>query len=265
MLTAVCDQQEQAFTDVEMPGQYLGGAEVAPEAVVFLERIGSNVGIVRRHATSYRRLALHGSDGKTVHFLVQTGQHWSNTSGAHHSPHQHHLAAPSMSCVPSYTTLFLVFLQKIQLGCSSRFCGREGGCQRMCKLWAAWSYCMLRGCVLWAVGAGAADERMMQLLRNMNRLLDKHPQSRRRHLAWHTPIIVPVYPQVRPTIFTFLSTILLSLTTATLIFPDLAPQLDAGRLSLSEGFELFAVAAYVQSVSVRRTVRNFLCWCCAEV
>ncbi|BDA47386.1 probable transcription-associated protein 1 [Coccomyxa sp. Obi] len=116
--------QEQAFTDVEMPGQYLGGAEVAPEAVVFLERIGSNVGIVRRHATSYRRLALHGSDGKTVHFLVQTGQHWSNTSGA-------------------------------------------------------------------------ADERMMQLLRNMNRLLDKHPQSRRRHLAWHTPIIVPVYPQVR--------------------------------------------------------------------
>ena len=73
--------QEQAFTDVEMPGQYLGGAEVAPEAVVFLERIGSNVGIVRRHATSYRRLALHGSDGKTVHFLAQTGQHWSNTSG----------------------------------------------------------------------------------------------------------------------------------------------------------------------------------------
>ena len=39
---------------------------------------------------------------------------------------------------------------------------------------------------------------MMQLLRNMNRLLDKHPQSRRRHLAWHTPIIVPVYPQVCP-------------------------------------------------------------------
>ena len=38
---------------------------------------------------------------------------------------------------------------------------------------------------------------MMQLLRNMNRLLEQHPQSRRRHLAWHTPIIVPVYPQVR--------------------------------------------------------------------
>ena len=43
--------------------------------------------------------------------------------------------------------------------------------------------------------AGSADERMMQLLRNMNRLLELHPQSRRRHLAFHTPIIVPVYPQ----------------------------------------------------------------------
>ena len=38
----------------------------------------------------------------------------------------------------------------------------------------------------------------MQLLRNMNCLLEAHPQSRRRHLAWHTPIIVPVYPQVFP-------------------------------------------------------------------
>lgn len=36
----------------------------------------------------------------------------------------------------------------------------------------------------------------MQLLRNMNCLLEAQPQSRRRHLAWHTPIIVPVYPQV---------------------------------------------------------------------
>lgn len=67
--------------DVEMPGQYLGSSEVAPDSVVLLERIGSNIGIVRRQATSYRRLAFIGSDGKTVHFLVQTGQHWSNTQG----------------------------------------------------------------------------------------------------------------------------------------------------------------------------------------
>jgi hypothetical protein len=37
---------------------------------------------------------------------------------------------------------------------------------------------------------------MMQLMRSMNRLLDKQPQARRRHLSWHTPVIVPVYPQV---------------------------------------------------------------------
>jgi hypothetical protein len=79
-------EQEQAFTDVEMPGQHLAGAEIAPEALVYLERVGANVGIVRRHATSYRRLAFHGSDGKVVHFLVQTGQHWSNTSGARRAP-----------------------------------------------------------------------------------------------------------------------------------------------------------------------------------
>lgn len=43
---------------------------------------------------------------------------------------------------------------------------------------------------------GAADERMMQLLRLLNRLLERSPESRRRLLAWHTPIIVPVWPQV---------------------------------------------------------------------
>ena len=48
-----------------------------------------------------------------------------------------------------------------------------------------------------AVAAGASDERMMQLLRLLNRLLDKHPESRRRHLSFHTPAIVPVWMQVR--------------------------------------------------------------------
>ena len=37
---------------------------------------------------------------------------------------------------------------------------------------------------------------MMQLLRQMNRLLDRFPEARRRCLAFHTPIIVPVWPQV---------------------------------------------------------------------
>ena len=36
----------------------------------------------------------------------------------------------------------------------------------------------------------------MQLLRLVNGLLDKHPESRSRKLAAHAPIIVPVYSQV---------------------------------------------------------------------
>eukprot|EP00897_Mesotaenium_endlicherianum_P005503 jgi/Mesen1/4981/ME000248S04265 len=42
-----------------------------------------------------------------------------------------------------------------------------------------------------------SDERMVQLFRVINRLLDKHKESRRRNLAFHTPIIIPVWPQVR--------------------------------------------------------------------
>jgi hypothetical protein len=44
---------------------------------------------------------------------------------------------------------------------------------------------------------GQADERMMQLLRLLNRPLERSPETRRRNLAWYTPIIVPVWPQVR--------------------------------------------------------------------
>jgi transformation/transcription domain-associated protein len=42
-----------------------------------------------------------------------------------------------------------------------------------------------------------ADERVVQLMRHLNRLLEKHKQSRRRHLLFHTPVVVPVWPQVR--------------------------------------------------------------------
>ncbi|KAH7432383.1 hypothetical protein KP509_07G020000 [Ceratopteris richardii] len=42
-----------------------------------------------------------------------------------------------------------------------------------------------------------SDERMVQLFRVLNRLFDKNKESRRRHLAFYTPIIIPVWPQVR--------------------------------------------------------------------
>ncbi|XP_074308594.1 transcription-associated protein 1-like isoform X2 [Silene latifolia] len=42
-----------------------------------------------------------------------------------------------------------------------------------------------------------SDERMLQLFRVMNRMFDKHKESRRRHIYIHTPIIIPVWSQVR--------------------------------------------------------------------
>lgn len=44
---------------------------------------------------------------------------------------------------------------------------------------------------------GPVDERMMQLLRLCNRLLDKSVEARRRGLAWNAPVLVPVWPQIR--------------------------------------------------------------------
>ncbi|KAL6010354.1 hypothetical protein ACLOJK_000785 [Asimina triloba] len=43
-----------------------------------------------------------------------------------------------------------------------------------------------------------SDERILQLFRVMNRMFDKHKESRRRHLCIHTPIIIPVWSQVKP-------------------------------------------------------------------
>ncbi|CAL9045632.1 unnamed protein product [Musa banksii] len=42
-----------------------------------------------------------------------------------------------------------------------------------------------------------SDERMLQIFRVLNRMFDKHKESRRRHLTIHTPIIIPVWSQVR--------------------------------------------------------------------
>jgi hypothetical protein len=44
---------------------------------------------------------------------------------------------------------------------------------------------------------GHADERLLQLMRLANALLERAPDARRRGLAWHTPAIVPVWPQLR--------------------------------------------------------------------
>lgn len=41
-----------------------------------------------------------------------------------------------------------------------------------------------------------SDERMLQLFRVLNRMFDKHKESRRRHLCINTPVIIPVWSQV---------------------------------------------------------------------
>jgi hypothetical protein len=46
-------------------------------------------------------------------------------------------------------------------------------------------------------GPGHADERLLQLMRLANALLDRQPDSRKRGLAWHAPAIVPVWPALR--------------------------------------------------------------------
>ncbi|XP_038988658.1 transformation/transcription domain-associated protein-like isoform X2 [Phoenix dactylifera] len=107
--------------DVEVPGQYFTDQEVAPDHTIKLDRVGSDIPIVRRHGSSFRRLTLIGSDGSQRHFIVQT------------------------SLTPN----------------------------------------------------ARSDERMLQLFRVLNKMFDKHKESRRRYLSIHTPIIIPVWSQVR--------------------------------------------------------------------
>lgn len=42
----------------------------------------------------------------------------------------------------------------------------------------------------------STDERVVQLMRLINRLLEAHPQARSRGLALHTPLLVTCWPQV---------------------------------------------------------------------
>jgi hypothetical protein len=66
---------------VELPGQYLFGHEVNIDNSVLVEGISSNVAIVRRQYSSYRRLSFICSDGRTRHMLVQSGQNALQVGG----------------------------------------------------------------------------------------------------------------------------------------------------------------------------------------
>ena len=70
--------QDLNYTDIEMPGQFQDGSEVVADSVVRLEAIGCDVVIVRRQGTAVRRLAFHGSNGKTRYFMVQCSQMYAS-------------------------------------------------------------------------------------------------------------------------------------------------------------------------------------------
>ena len=57
-------------------------------------------------------------------------------------------------------------------------------------------YHLISGAMRAVAAVGAGEERLMQVLRMMNVLLDRHPQSRRRGLSFKTLSIIPVWPQV---------------------------------------------------------------------
>lgn len=64
------------------------------------------VQVVRRHCSSYRRLGFIGTDGRTRHFIVQTGQHWHGSTGR--LPCTHHMSAyrPPSLLSTQHTTRF---------------------------------------------------------------------------------------------------------------------------------------------------------------
>ncbi len=47
------------------------------ESQVLIDRLGSNVEVVRRNNATFRRIAIYGSDGRPRHFLV----HWLSGGG----------------------------------------------------------------------------------------------------------------------------------------------------------------------------------------
>lgn len=63
---------EMSLEEMEMPGQHLPAPD-APD-MVYVDRLSSNIQVVRRNSNSCRRIALHGSDGSLRTFLVQSSQ-----------------------------------------------------------------------------------------------------------------------------------------------------------------------------------------------
>jgi hypothetical protein len=179
------------LAEVELPGQYLAGVEVTADSVIYLEAVGADVPIVRRNSSSFRRLALMCSDGHTRYMLVQVrglaacrgggGGGWGGGGGVAHAVVVVGGCAVAVRC-------------EVQDAPESR---RHTHCPHTPHgIPFAHHAHTTHAQTGQNTSQGQADERMMQLLRLLNRLLERSPESRRRNLSWYTPIIVPVWPQV---------------------------------------------------------------------
>lgn len=68
--------QEIDLTGVEMPCQHSASLDfVGDSGVVFLEKIGSQVSIIRRQGSAHRRLVFYGSNGHVTHYTLQCGEY----------------------------------------------------------------------------------------------------------------------------------------------------------------------------------------------
>jgi transformation/transcription domain-associated protein len=87
-----------------------------------------------------------------------------------------------------------------RIGADVHIVRRHGSSYRRLKLYGSDGH--VRFFLVQTPGTGhwsstaTSDERVLQMLRMFNQLLERHPDSRRRHLKFHTPAIVTIWPQV---------------------------------------------------------------------
>jgi transformation/transcription domain-associated protein len=62
--------EHQRYDEIEVPGQYLALRDASSEFVK-LDRFESQVEIVKRHGTAFRRIVMCGSDGSKTAFIIQ--------------------------------------------------------------------------------------------------------------------------------------------------------------------------------------------------
>lgn len=94
-----------------------------------------------------------------------------------------------------------------------------------------------------------SDERILQLFRVMNRMFDKHKESRRRHICIHTPIIIPVWSQV--------------IVFCALVFCDTQGVVSCGSSGKrkQEGVQFFRLGFLIRKIRILALLSYFMVFC----